>query len=460
MGETAQEVWDRVVERARKERDRMPKSNDDKEKDPYKVSRNLTFFGEMGSYVGGRKLSEAEADARYAAKSGKAAMADLEAKRAKAKRMGYDSVGEMNFYEREAKPRSSSVQDIANRYVSGKNRGTAEGGDIALDPSVKQYYQDKNGTDRVMLLPKMQYQTNVNQQRIANEMADRSFQAQQAQLQWENERRLEEWEAAQKQQEFSNQMSQRQFGLQEGQLTGRYRSQDVSNLLNQLGALKQQGSIAGKSADYYSNLRVQGDAIRNQLAAQGYDTSNLGSNVSLQDFYKNAGQAYIPTMNARELEQRGSQFDREHAFRQQQSGVENQFRQQQLAYQREQDGIANALRQGQFNRGAYESDRDYELKLSQIEGTGQVDMRSETAGLRNHLNTSQAALEKALVDRGLSPDSNDFRLALYKGREDIATRSARQITEDLNAGYYTREQAEALLNMVNSNLGTKVQLGK
>ncbi|MBH0328269.1 hypothetical protein ABH14_00385 [Brevibacillus brevis] len=458
MGETAQEVWDRVVERARKERDKMPKSNDDKEKDPYKISRNLTFFGETGSYVGGRKLTEEEADARYARSAGESGVAKLKERREKAKKMGYDSIGEMNFYEREDKPGSSSVQDIANRYVSSRGGGTS--GDINLNPSVKQYYKDKGGTERVMLLPKMQYQTNVNQQQISNELADRAFQAQQAQLQWENERRLEEWEAAQKQQEFSNQMAQRQFGLQEGQLTGRYRSQDVSNLLNQLGALKQQGSVAGQSTDYYSKLRSQADAIRSQLDSQGYDTSKLGANSSLQDFYKNAGQVYAPTMNAQELTQRGKQFEQEHAFRQQQAGVENQFRQQQLAYQREQDGIANVLRQAQFNRGAYESDRDYELKLSQIEGTGQVDMRSETTGLRNHLNTSQAALEKALVDRGLSPDSNDFRLALYKGREDIATRSARQITEDLNTGYYTREQAEALLNMVNSNLGTKVQLGK
>ncbi|MFE1630395.1 hypothetical protein ACFLFF_27020 [Brevibacillus reuszeri] len=457
MAETAQEVWDRVVERARKERE-MPKSNDDK--DPYRMSQRVAHYERtQGSYVGDRKLSEEEADKRYARTASTAEMDRLLKQREEAKRKGYESLGEMNYYEGDQKrSRDAGVQKLAQRYTAGKGRGSTR--DFNLDPSVEQYYKDDNGRKRVMLLPKMQYQTGVNQQRISNEMADRAFEAQQEQLQFENDRRLAEFEAAQRQQDFANQMAQRQFGIQEGQLTGRYRSQDVSNLLNQLGALKEQGSVAGQSTDYYSGLRSQADSIRNQLALQGYDSSKLGSNVSLQDFYKNAGQVYEPTLNARELDQRGQQFNQELGIKREQLNADNQYRQQQAAYQRQQDGILNGLRQLQFDRGIYESDRDYDLKVAEKLGSGQTDMRAETTGLRNHLNSSQASLEKALIEQGLSPDSNEFRLALYRGRDDIAARSARQITEDLNSGFYTREQAEALLDMVNSNLGTKAALGK
>lgn len=346
MGESAQEVWDRVVERARKERS-SPKESDKDRKDPYEISRDLTFFGKAGEYVNGRRLSEEESDARYAKNYGQGALNDVKAKRELARRMGYDSVGEMNYYER-PEPDSSEdkVYKLARSYAESKNRSGS--GDIGLDPSVEQYYRDDRGRDRVMLLPKMQYMTNVNQQRIQNEMADRAFEAQQEQLRFENERRLAEFEAAQRQQEFANQMAQRQFGLQEGQLTGRYRSQDVSNLLNQLATLKQQGSVSGKGADYYSGLKSQADVIRNQLAMRGYDTSGIGANATLQDFYKAAGQMYNPTLGAQELNQRGQQFAQEQTFRQQQAELENAFRRE------------------QFERSKFESDRGYNLDLARL----------------------------------------------------------------------------------------------
>jgi len=343
---SAKEEWDRFVERSKKESAKSPPKEKDRNKDPYEISRDLTFFGESGHYVGGRKLSEKESDDRYAAGNGSAAMGEVERKRALAAKKGYGSIGEMNYYEKD-----DPVLGLAERYVSGKS-GTSSSrnrsGDIDNDPSVDQYYRDDKGRGRVMLLPKMQYQTGVNQQIISNEKADRAFQAQQDQLQFENERRLVEWEAAQRQQEFANQMAQRQFGLQEGQLTGRYRSQDVSNLLNQLAALKQQGSAAGQSSDYYAGLKSQADTIRNQLAMQGLDTSGIGSSASLDDFYRAAGQMYNPTLGAQEMNQRGQQFSQEHAFRQQQAEIEN------------------ALRREQFERSKFESDRAHSLDLSKL----------------------------------------------------------------------------------------------
>lgn len=342
--ESAQEVWDRVVERARKERS-SPKESDKDRKDPYEISRDLTFFGKAGEYVNGRRLSEEESDARYAKNYGQGALNDVKAKRELARRMGYDSVGEMNYYER---PDSSEdkVYKLARSYAESKNRSGS--GDIGLDPSVEQYYRDDRGRDRVMLLPKMQYMTNVNQQRIQNEMADRAFEAEQAYKEWARDLEERKFEYGKQRDLISDRFAERDFGLREGQLTGRYRSEDVSNLLNQLAALKQQGSVTGKGADYYAGLKSQADGIRNQLAMRGYDTSGIGADATLQDFYKAAGQMYGPTLGSRQLSQQQQQFEQEQAFNQRQAEFEN------------------ALRREQFERSKFESDRGYNLDLARL----------------------------------------------------------------------------------------------
>lgn len=83
--------------------------------------------------------------------------------------------------------------------------------------------------------------------------------------------------------------------------TGRYMPDNAQSLLSQLGSLKQE-AMNPANASNMSYYKQQGDNIRNQLAMMGVDTSKLGSDVSVSDYYRNAGQAGIPTQASKEWE--------------------------------------------------------------------------------------------------------------------------------------------------------------
>ncbi|WP_328591335.1 hypothetical protein [Brevibacillus migulae] len=72
-----------------------------------------------GHYVGGRKLTQEESDARYAEKGGN--MGSLLKERAKADRLGYDSVEEMHYQERkDPEDRKSSTKPKTSGTVGNK----------------------------------------------------------------------------------------------------------------------------------------------------------------------------------------------------------------------------------------------------------------------------------------------------------------------------------------------------
>lgn len=136
--------------------------------------------------------------------------------------------------------------------------------------------------------------------------------------------------------------------------TGRYMPDNAQGLLSQLGSLKKDAmnpANAGKMAQY----KAQGDDIRNQLELMGIDTSKLGSNVSVSDYYRNAGQAGIQTQANKEWEYgktRDAEDDRrwglDYELRKQQQGNNNRT-------------TTDNISQNQYNR----EQSDYKKKAAQ-----------------------------------------------------------------------------------------------
>lgn len=113
------------------------------------------------------------------------------------------------------------------------------------------------------------------------------------------------------------------YALQEGQLTGNYKPTGVTGLMSQLGSLKQQAMDPANAANM-SQYKAAGDDIRNTLQLMGIDTSNLGSNVSVADYYKNAGAKGIQTLPYMQYEQGKINDQRTYEINQQNANTSQQ----------------------------------------------------------------------------------------------------------------------------------------
>lgn len=195
--------------------------------------------------------------------------------------------------------------------------------------------------------------------------------------------------------------------ITQAQLTGNYLPNEARQAINQILGLKQQAEAPGVNAQQRAAYSQQADALRSQLQAMGIDPSQYGANVS----YSNASQnnAGIRTLAGQQLDlqQQGQNFDQNLATRQQdfaegQQQWQNNFQNEQFAYQKARDAISDQQWRAQFDQNAQQFGLNYALQQLQ-----QDDQRS---------------YQQAQI--ALSQDSND--LDWYQADQQMLTNSGSQ----------------------------------
>lgn len=125
--------------------------------------------------------------------------------------------------------------------------------------------------------------------------------------------------------------------------------EQAQNLVNQLASIKDQAEAPGITAAERSRLSNQADGIRAMLSQMGVDTSQYGANV-------NAATVRQVTPNIRTLQ--GQQLD----LSRQGQAFDQQFTQQQFAYQKARDAIADRQWQAVFDRDVQQFGLNYALQ--------------------------------------------------------------------------------------------------
>lgn len=140
----------------------------------------------------------------------------------------------------------------------------------------------------------------------------------------------------------------------QAQLTGYLPGgEQAQNLVNQLASIKDQAEAPGITAAERTRLSNQADGIRAMLAQMGVDTSQYGANVNAATVRQLAPQ--IRTLAGQQLDQsrQGQAFDQ-------------QFAQEQFAYQRARDAISDQQWKAIFERDVNQFGLNYALqKLSE-----------------------------------------------------------------------------------------------
>ena len=207
-----------------------------------------------------------------------------------------------------------------------------------------------------------------------------------------------------KQQQISNAMAQ-------AQLTGTYIPQGTQELISQLVGLKQQAEAAGTAgatAGEMAGFRSQGDILRNQLAGMGLDISGLGAETSASNVRIPHG---IQTLQAKQIERRDFESDRQFEFAKAQQEWENNLKQGQFDWNQAQQAWENAFKEKDFERSMNEAaasrglqwaslqQRDKEFIADQAFREKQFEFEKEQAGAKTQTEqTGNAAYSEFLTD--------------------------------------------------------------
>lgn len=186
--------------------------------------------------------------------------------------------------------------------------------------------------------------------------------------------------------------------LQEAQVTGNYLPTEARDAINNLLSLKEQAETKGITAEDRSALSKQADFIRNQLTGMGIDASQYGANVSRSNaaqvnpgirtlagqqvdlgnrqanlaaagMYMDASGRIITPQNdwtglARQAANPNApltQSGQNQAFNQQQTGIDNNFRAEQFAYQKARDAVADSQWGAAFQQNATQFGMNYAM---------------------------------------------------------------------------------------------------
>lgn len=124
--------------------------------------------------------------------------------------------------------------------------------------------------------------------------------------------------------------------IAEAQLTGNYLPNEARQVINQILGLKQQAESQGITAQERTGLSQRADVLRSQLQALGIDPSLYGADVNYNNASKtNAG---IRTLAGQQLD-----------LSKQAQNFDQQFAQEQFAYQKIRDEIADEKWKKQFD---------------------------------------------------------------------------------------------------------------
>jgi len=138
--------------------------------------------------------------------------------------------------------------------------------------------------------------------------------------------------------------------ITEAQLTGNYLPTEARQVINQILGLKQQAESSGVTAQERAGLSQQADTLRSQLQAMGIDPSFYGAD-------RTRDQASSNNPGIRTLA--GQQLDlarNDQAFNQ-------QFSQEQFAYQKARDAISDQQWKMQFDQSVQQFGLNYGLQM-------------------------------------------------------------------------------------------------
>lgn len=170
--------------------------------------------------------------------------------------------------------------------------------------------------------------------------------------------------------------------------------EQAQSLVNQLMTLKQQAEAPGITAAERTKLSNQADGIRAMLGQMGVDASAYGANVN----YNTASQI-TPTIRTLQ----GQQLD----LSRQGQAFDQQFTQQQFAYQKARDAIADRQWQAVFDRDVQQFGLNYALQ--RLSEQNQQAYRQAQIALSQDDNDRQwIALENSMTPRteynGVTPN--------------------------------------------------------
>ncbi|OPG91348.1 hypothetical protein B2I21_35200 [Chryseobacterium mucoviscidosis] len=167
--------------------------------------------------------------------------------------------------------------------------------------------------------------------------------------------------------------SEQQRGLDnnraDASLTGTYLTPEQQSLVNSLLGLKQQAETKGITKDQRNVLTKQADQIRTRMQAAGLDPTQYGANVNYSTASQNTPGRTLQGQQL-DMQKQGQQFDqgmstRQQDFLEKQTGVDNQFRADQFAYQQARDAVADSQWSAQFEQNATQFGLNYALQQLQ-----------------------------------------------------------------------------------------------
>ncbi|MNB79512.1 hypothetical protein D3C75_262470 [compost metagenome] len=138
--------------------------------------------------------------------------------------------------------------------------------------------------------------------------------------------------------------------IAEAQLTGNYLPTEARQAINNILGLKQQAEASGITAQERTALSQQADMYRTQLQALGIDPSFYGAN-------RNYNQASASNPGIRTIA--GQQLD----MSRQEQAFNQQFSQDQFAYQKARDAISDKQWQAQFDQSVNQFGLNYGLQM-------------------------------------------------------------------------------------------------
>ena len=142
----------------------------------------------------------------------------------------------------------------------------------------------------------------------------------------------------------------------EANLTGNYLPVEAKSIVSNILQLKQQAEAKGITAAERAKLSAQADGYRAQLVAMGIDPSAYASTVSSGTIIQNPG---IRTLSGQQLDlQKQNQ-----QFNQDQQKWQNNFQNEQFAYQKARDAIADQQWQQKFDEDVRQYGLTYGLQM-------------------------------------------------------------------------------------------------
>ncbi|MDR6555424.1 hypothetical protein [Paenibacillus qinlingensis] len=227
---------------------------------------------------------------------------------------------------------------------------------------------------------------------------------------------------SQKQQQLQNLMGllqplfqQQQFGEQtaqnRAQLTGSFIPPEAQSAIDQILGLKRQAEQQGVTQDQLAGYRSQADTLRSQLQRLGIDPNFISADVTSTDVNTPAG---LQTLEARQLDRRNFESDRQYEFAKGQQEWENNLKQDQFNENKAQQAWENAFKDKDFLQSVNDAAASRGLQWASL------DQRSKEFVADQAFREKQFEFEKEqALNKAQTPNKNELEADYVSGFDGL-----------------------------------------